>query len=116
MPEKCSKHKNVQRFYCAYCNRRLWSLGNPKHFLFYLGETENWQNVVDSNSWIEEFYCGEHGKLWMKLSRKTGSMPVAALATSRDWQQTTHKLQPDTSNPFKVVPNLRENFYISKGQ
>jgi len=38
---------------------------------------------VDSGSWIEEFFCGDHGKLWMKV-RKTGSIIVATLATSED--------------------------------
>jgi len=25
---------------------------------------------VDSGSWIEEFFCGDHGKLWMKVTRR----------------------------------------------
>jgi len=85
MPGKRSKHKNVQRFYCPYCERRLWRLGSPKHYLFYLGASEIKKNVsmsrqsaellaskgayVDSGSWIE-FFCGDHGKLWMKVTRR----------------------------------------------
>jgi len=53
---------------------------------------------VDSGSWIEEF-SGDHGKLWMKVTRKTGSIIVATLATSEDWPQTTGTiLPPDTPN------------------
>ncbi len=117
MPGKRNKRKNVQRFHCSYCDRRLWRLGSPKHFLYYLGASEIQQNVkmprtsaeilatkgayVDSNSWVEEFLCGDHGKLWMKVTRKTGGTVVATLATSKDWQQTTRTIQPDT--PFPSV-------------
>ena len=113
----CSKHKKVQRFYCAYCDRRLWNLGNQKHFLCYLVEClKIRQNVADSNSWLEEFFCGEHGKLWMRVTRKTGGTRVAVLATSRDWQQTRHELQPEILNQFRVVPNSNKDFLISKEQ
>lgn len=115
MPGKRSKRKNVQHFNCPYCDRRLWRLGSPKHFLFYLEASEIQQNVnisrksavflaaqgayVDGNSWIEEFFCGDDGKLWMKVNRKTGGTLVATLATSKDWQQTTRTILPDTPNP-----------------
>lgn len=115
MPGKRSKFKNAQRFYCPYCERRLWRLGSPKHFLYYLGASEIQQNVnmphksamflankgayVDNNSWIEDFFCGDHGKLWLKVTRKTCNNLVTTLATSKDWQQTTHTILPDTPNP-----------------
>ena len=114
MPGKRSNRKNVQHFYCPYCERRLWRLGSPKHFLYYLEASEIQQNVnisrksavflahkgayVDTNSWIEEFFCGDHGKLWMKVTRKDGKL-VPTLATSKDWQQTTGTILPDCPNP-----------------
>lgn len=115
MPGKRSRRKDVQRFYCPYCERRLWRLGSPKHFLFYLQPSEIQRNVnisrksavflaakgayVDNNSWIEEFLCGDDGKLWLKVNRKSGGTLVTTLATSNDWQQTTHTIIPDTPNP-----------------
>lgn len=115
MPGKRSKRKNVQRFYCPYCERRLWRLGSPKHFLFYLEAAEIHQNVnisrknavflaakgayVDSNSWIEEFLCTGDGKLWLKVNRKSCGTLVTALATAKDWKQTTHTILPNTPNP-----------------
>lgn len=115
MPGKRSKHKNVQRFCCPYCDRRLWRLGSPKHFMYYLEASEIQKNVhmshksaaflankgayVDSNSWIEEFLCGEHGRLWMKITRNTDRTLVSTLATSNDWPQTTRTILPDTPNP-----------------
>jgi hypothetical protein len=114
MPAKRSK-RNVQRFYCPYCDRRLWRLGSPKHFLFYLEPSEIQQNVnmsrksavflankgayVDSNSWIEEFLCGDHGKLWLKVKRKSDGTFVTTLAKSNDWQHTTRTILPDAPNP-----------------
>lgn len=115
MPGKRSKRKNVQRFYCPFCEHRLWRLGSPKHFLFYLGASEIQQNVdvsrknaallasqgvyTDRNSWLEEFFCGEHGKLWMKVTRKPEGLLVGILATSKDWQQSTGTIRPDAPNP-----------------
>lgn len=115
MPGKRSNRKNIQRFYCPHCDRRLWRQGSPKHFLFYLEASEIHQNVdvsrknavflaakgayVDNNSWIEEFFCAEHGRLWMKVTKKNGSKLIATLASSNDWKQTTRTIQPDTPNP-----------------
>lgn len=115
MPGKRSSRKKVQRFYCPYCSRRLWSSGNTKHFLFYLEASEIQKNrnmprlsaeilaskgaYVDTNSWIEEFFCGEHGQFWMKVIHKDSNMLVATLATREDWQQTTHAMLPEARNP-----------------
>lgn len=115
MPGKRSKYKNAQQFRCVYCDRRLWRLGSPKHFLYYLGASEIQQNVnmphksaaflankgayVDRNSWIEEFFCGDHGKLWLKVTKKTCGSIVTTLPSCKDWQQTTHTIRPDAPNP-----------------
>jgi hypothetical protein len=115
MPCKRSNRKNVQHFCCPYCDRRLWRLGSPKHFLFYLEAAEIQQNVsmsrksaaflanrgayVDRNAWIEEFFCGEHGKLWMKLTKNDQGKLVATLANSKDWQQSTRTIDPNMPNP-----------------
>ncbi|MBV9386398.1 MAG: hypothetical protein JOZ78_08220 [Chroococcidiopsidaceae cyanobacterium CP_BM_ER_R8_30] len=115
MPGKRSKRNKVQHFYCPYCEHRLWRLGSPKHFLFYLGAAEIKQNVgmssksaallaargdyLDNNSWIEDFFCRDHGKLWMKITRKDGGKLVSAMATSIDWRQTTRTIMPHSPNP-----------------
>ncbi len=115
MPGKRNQRNKVQRFYCPYCERQLRRLGSPKHFLFYLSASEIQENVrmprrsavflankgeyIDTNSWIEEFFCDEHGKLWMKVTRKSDGKAVMILATSKDWQQTTRTIQPDAPNP-----------------
>lgn len=115
MPGKRSNRKNVHHFRCPHCDSRLWRSGSPKHFLYYTGAVEIQQHVnmprqsavllaakgvyVDRNCWIEDFTCGQHGKMWMKITKKTDGSLIAVLATSRDWQRTTHTIQPETPNP-----------------
>lgn len=104
MHNKASRRKHVQRFYCPCCDRRLWTPGGSKYFLAAL-EADIRQNdiifskknsvflasqgsIVNINSWIEEFFCGEHGQLWLKVTRKPNSELVATVATTKDWQRT----------------------------
>ena len=114
MVRRRSSRNKVQQFYCPYCEGRMWRAGSQKHFLFYLGASEIQRNVgisrksavmlaakgdyVDSKSWIEDFFCTEHGKLWMKITKRAQENLVASLATREDWQQTTHTIQPDILN------------------
>lgn len=114
MPEKRREHKNVQRFCCPYCGRRLWSLGRQKHFFHYSGSAQIQQDVnilhkaifidnksayIDHNSCtkefllLEEFLCGDHGKLWMKVTRKTCDT-VVATTTSKKKLVTDDSLNP----------------------
>lgn len=104
MLKKHYNRKNVQRFYCFYCDRRLWRLGSPKRFIFHLDALQIQQKFnisrksavylatkgicVDGNSWLEEFCCGEDGKLWMKVVMNTGS-DLVGITTSKDYQQST---------------------------
>lgn len=95
MVKKRSNRKNVQHFYCPHCDRRLWRLGRSKRFMSYLDAAQIQQNLnisrksaaslatesagVDPNSWLEEFFCEEDGKLWMKLTMNSGSEVEANL-------------------------------------
>lgn len=104
MVNKRSNRKNVQHFYCPYCDRRLWRVGSLKRFIFYLDAAQIQQNLnisrksavslankgacVDRNSWLEEFFCEEDGNLWMKVTMNTGS-DVVGITTSKDCQQST---------------------------
>ncbi len=116
MPNKRSKRKKTQQFDCIYCQQRLWRLGSPKHYLFYTESSEIKQNLnisrknasflsaqnsvyIDPNSWIEEFFCEEHGKMWMLVSKKADGQLVAVLPRSNDWNRTTGTINPDMPNP-----------------
>ena len=115
MPGKRSSRKQIQHFCCPYCDRRLWRAGSTKHFLFYTeaAQIRQYVNVshksaallasqgayVDRNTWIEEFFCGEHGKLWLKLNRDSAGQLTSQIATSKDWQQTTQTINPEVPNP-----------------
>jgi len=88
MPKKLSTHKSIQRVCCPKCKRRLWCLDSPKHFLSYTGVPDVQQNItgarqktlfllaecdnIDTNSWLEEFICGKHGKLRVRVTRQSG--------------------------------------------
>lgn len=99
MVKKRSNRKNVQHFYCPYCDRRLWRLGSPKRFMSYPDAAQIQQNLnisrksvlslvtkgtcVERNSWLEEFFCEEDSKLWMKVTVNTGS-DLVGITTSKD--------------------------------
>lgn len=115
MPGKRSNRKETNHFCCPYCDRRLWRLGSPKHFVFYLEAAEIQKNVhisrksatflankgtyVDRNCWIEDFFCGEHGKFWMKVTRDKSDKLVATIASTDDWQHSTKTINPEIPNP-----------------
>jgi hypothetical protein len=115
MPSKRSKRNQTQKFFCPYCQQRLWRLGGTKHHLFYTGAWEIKQNLqistrratllahrsayVDTHKWLEELFCSEHGKLWMLISRDEHQNLTATLAQRSDWEHSTGTSQPDLPNP-----------------
>ncbi len=115
MSNKRSKRKKSQQFHCVYCEQQLWRLGSPKHFLFYRDKVEIRLNLdtsrkkamflatkgiyIDYNSWIEEFFCREHGKIWMLVCKKADGTLVAVPAKSHHWECTTGTIDPNTPNP-----------------
>lgn len=115
MPGKRSSRKKIEHFFCPYCEKRLWRLGGSKHNLF-LGSSssssrQNLQNpstpskvfersaCIDSNQWIEAFFCREHNKLWMLVCRTTHNRLTAVLASNTDWQRSTGISPVDVPNP-----------------
>jgi hypothetical protein len=54
---------------------------------------------IDTNCWIEEFFCGEHGKMWMLVSKQADGTLVAVPPRSNDWNRTTGTINPDNPNP-----------------
>lgn len=86
------KGKTNQKFYCPYCQQRLWRLGSSKYYLLSqrraasqssrLSDFSASQNFVCANRsfWLEEFYCEEHGELWMLLSKAfDGRFAIASI-------------------------------------
>ncbi|MCU0536818.1 MAG: hypothetical protein MUD14_23260 [Hydrococcus sp. Prado102] len=116
MSNKRKNRSQTPKFYCSHCQERLWRLGSPKYHLFYQDASEikerlgitrtkasflaaNNSPYVDSNTWLEEFFCEEHGKLWMRVSKQENGAIVATPAKSSDWKCTTHTINPDIPNP-----------------
>jgi hypothetical protein len=105
MPGKRSNRSKIEQFFCPYCEKRLWRLGGSKHYLFFANVSNTQQSLqnpskptrealekgarIDPNQWIEEFFCGEHSKLWMLVCRTTHNRLTAVLASETDWQRST---------------------------
>jgi len=97
------------------CALPLWRLGSRKYHLYYHGVGEivahthltrkkaallaTDGNFIDRNAWLEEFFCWEHGKLWLALRRDADGELRATLPTSEDWQRTTGTVHPTCPNP-----------------
>lgn len=108
------RHRRNQSFFCPECDRRLWRLGSPKHFLFYSGATEIKQNThlthkkaallatqgsyVDRNTWIEEFFCGEDGRMWLVIHADPEGVCTTKVAQDHDWKRSTGTIDPDMPN------------------
>jgi hypothetical protein len=115
MPGKRSNRNKIEKFFCPYCEKRLWRLGGPKHYLFLASVNNTRKNsqppskpprvaleksdCIDPNQWIEEFFCDEHSKLWMLVYRTTHNRLTAALASKTDWQRSTGTPSLDFDNP-----------------
>ena len=115
MPNKRSNRK-TQKFHCVHCQKRLWRPGKEKHYLFYSKASdikdhlnisrkraniiaENNRGYLDTNSWIEEFICEVHGKIWLLITKQADGKLEVNLAKSKDWNRTTNTINPDVSNP-----------------
>ncbi len=122
MPNKRSGRK-TKKYFCPICEQRLWRLGTTKHHLFYKNATEIKQNTglsskkarllaiqnttyLDTNKWIEAFFCSNHGRLWLLISLQEKDFKYR-LATEKDWLQTNKTLDPRMSNPSVSEFTLR---------
>ncbi|MGF1479402.1 MAG: hypothetical protein ACFB4I_07910 [Cyanophyceae cyanobacterium] len=94
MPKQGSRRK-PQKFFCPYCQERLWRVTGSQQYLCY-ADSEMIQRMcqmtsqkaktlasqgtyLDRNHWIEEFLCGQHGKLWLLFSRQDDVGTVNAI-------------------------------------
>jgi hypothetical protein len=123
MPGKRSNRKKIEKFFCPYCEQRLWRLGGPKHYLCLTNASNTQQNsqepskplreelnksaCIDPNQWIEEFFCSEHSKLWMLVCRTTHNRLIAVLASKTDWQRSTGTPCIDFPNPSASEFSIR---------
>lgn len=116
MPNKRKRRSQTQKFHCPHCENRLWRLGSPKYHLFYKDVAQLRENLgitrkkaiflaaqnptfVDRDVWLEEFFCEEHGKMWMRISKKEDGTLACVLAKSNDWKCTTYTINPTIPNP-----------------
>ena len=110
MPNKRSIRKKTKQYFCPFCEKRLWRLGDSKYYLFYKNATEIKQNTgisskkaallahqnstyLDTKKWIEAFCCPDHGMLWLLISLQEKDYEYR-LAKEKDWLQTNKTLDP----------------------
>ena len=102
MSGKRSSRSKVQKFYCPYCEERLWRRGGSKHYLFHadIGDVNHYSKIssrklemvpdknthIDYGRWIEKFFCRNHGKVWLLISKSEFNHLITRLAVSSDWQ------------------------------
>lgn len=115
MPNKRKKRQQIQDFSCPVCQQRLWRIGSPKYYMYYQGKTEIQENLritskkasfiaahypvyVDSNTWLEEFFCDVDLKIWMRMFKLENGQLKAQLAKEKDWERTVRTPDPDFPN------------------
>lgn len=115
MPRKRSSRKRIQQFLCPFCEKRLWRLGGSKHYMYYMEKGQIKKNLqisskkagllatqspyIDSSRWIEDFFCSEHGLLWLLISKGSEGTLTATLAQQADWEHSTGTVEPNHANP-----------------
>ncbi len=55
--------------------------------------------VVNRRFWLEEFFCYNHGRLWLAVHRSPEGKHTVSLPATRLWQRTTGTIDPDHPNP-----------------
>jgi hypothetical protein len=116
MSNKRSNRSKTPKFYCPYCDRRLWREGTGKHSLFFQGANEIQQQFgltkkkasllvgqsfvqVDRSTWLEEFFCQVDGKMWLKVSKDLDGTITTQVADQKHWKQSTNTIDPNKPNP-----------------
>lgn len=114
MPNKRSS-RNKLKFYCPYCQTRLWRKGHQKYYLFcqtipqiqkefklaykkaaFLASQNS--TPANLNLWLEEFFCPEDGQIWLRLAKDENGHLKADLAKEEDWKRTNRTIDPNRPN------------------
>jgi len=95
MPNKRSKRKQTQKFYCPYCSRRLWRNG-IKHNIHYESSNELQQDMKISQknslllfnqnqAYLENFFCEKHDQVWLLIFKDSEGNLVTRLADDKSY-------------------------------
>lgn len=125
MPNKRSNRSKTKKFFCPFCESRLWRSGSPKYHFFYQDASQIRRNTgisrkkaaliasknstyLDMKRWIESFFCTEHGAMWLAIDTRNKDLGYDyRLAKGEDWLQTNKTIDPRTSNPSVSEFTLR---------
>jgi hypothetical protein len=117
MPNKRKSRGKSSKFYCPYCQTRLWRMGHQKYYLV----SQNLDDIkkdfnltrkkasllaaqqphpVNLNIWIEDFFCPGHGeKIWLRICKNPDQSLSVTEAGEADWKRTSRTIDPDRPNP-----------------
>ncbi|MBD2103789.1 hypothetical protein [Leptolyngbya sp. FACHB-261] len=97
------------------CSEPLRRLNSQRHYVFAEGVEEimalagqtrkkatftaQLGQVVDRKFWLEEFFCYQHGRMWLAVYRSPEGKHNVSLPATRLWQRTTGTVDPEHPNP-----------------
>lgn len=115
MPNQRSRYKKTPKFYCPYCQERLWRFGSEKYHIVYKDAASIKENLgvsskkakllatrgtyLDTQTWLEEFFCRQDGKMWLVVSQRNNNAREGIIAQPHHWKQATNLINPDHPNP-----------------
>ncbi|MBD2103397.1 hypothetical protein [Leptolyngbya sp. FACHB-261] len=114
--KRANRRKKRVLVNCCHCGSRLWRCQSDRHHLFVAGVEQMQQKLglsrknallyaaqnsawVDRSRWMEQFFCPEHGHVWLLVSRDENGTTTATYPPRDVWAQTTGTFDPDHPNP-----------------
>jgi hypothetical protein len=138
MAERRNRRRKRVLTYCSVCAARLWRINSDRHYLFANSSAEIRQlsgmtrkkaamftqqsnTFVDRHRWLEEFFCTDHGPLWLLLEQDADGSINTSVPDPKIWEQTTGTIDPRKPNPSvseftfrmsrRAAPNLGQRYY-----
>lgn len=116
MSERKNRRRKRVCAHCPTCQDLLWRQNSERYYLFALGTNQIQQLTgfsrkkasiyasqnpvfIDRKRWLEEFFCIEHGSIWLLLTQDEDHRVQASIPDPRVWEQTTGTIDPRKPNP-----------------
>jgi len=116
MSERKNRRRKRVSAHCPTCQHLLWRQNSQRYYLFASGINQIQQLTgfsrkkasifanqnpvfIDRRRWLEEFFCIEHGSIWLLLTQDSDHNVRATIPDDRVWEQTTGTVDPRKPNP-----------------
>lgn len=126
MPGKRGHYRRSLKSQCPYCGASLHRLNSQK-FRLYAEKVEDIElelkishvraqqlavrgPVALRDTWIEEFYCTDHGRVWLHVRRvQKDNTYLTSIPSPSVWKRTTQTIDPDHPNTSVSAFTLRNS-------